>query len=372
MAADMEQTKKATRDYPALSSTPWTLWDVMYARRSVRKYESFPEDEALINSLREFLAFALEACGSPADSIRFISDPKQVKELQKRSVKGVMNKINRWMVNAPLLGFLAITCPATEIKADRPVLLARTALAAEDVVLWLTEHGLGSCWLGAINRDETRDFLGLPAGQVVPLLICVGKPKPKAALSMDNLMYQTVSRRRKALEAIAFSENMSTPYRLPMFTGTVCTAAQKQDINSLMRFIYAGEHPATDVPLDLLMDACLEAGRLSPNSSNNQVWRFIVVREKKALEELRTACRANRPWRAAIAGAAEGGAMNSLLLDQPFWLIDLPIAFAHMSLAAASLSCPAKLRMDDIDEGAINGMLGLPRKVRTGGVIGFF
>ena len=76
MAADMEQTKKATRDYPALSSTPWTLWDVMYARRSVRKYESFPEDEALINSLREFLAFALEACGSPADSIRFISDPE--------------------------------------------------------------------------------------------------------------------------------------------------------------------------------------------------------------------------------------------------------------------------------------------------------
>ena len=68
-------------------------------------------------------------------------------------------------------------------------------------MLWLTEHGLGSCWLGAINRDETRDFLGLPAGQVVPLLICVGKPKPKAALSMDNLMYQTVSRRRKPLEA---------------------------------------------------------------------------------------------------------------------------------------------------------------------------
>ena len=120
------------------------------------------------------------------------------------------------------------------------------------------------------------------------------------------------------------------------------TAAQKQDINSLMRFIYAGEHPATDVPLDLLMDACLEAGRLSPNSSNNQVWRFIVVREKKALEEAANACRANRPWRAAIAGAAEGGAMNSLLLDQPFWLIDLPIAFAHMSLAAASLQLPGQ------------------------------
>ena len=71
-------------------------------------------------------------------------------------------------------------------------------------------------------------------------------------------------------------------------------------------------------------------------------------------------------------GAAEAGAMNSLLLDQPFWMIDLPIAFAQMSLAAASLNCLTKLRMDDVDEAAVNRLLDLPRKTRAGGVLGIF
>jgi nitroreductase len=372
MAADLEQTKKATRDYRALSQTPWTIWDVMYARRSVRKYEPAGADKQLMQSFQEFLDFACEASNAAPDSVRLVSEPGQVKELQKRSVKGMLNKINRWMVNAPLLGFLAISCPLEEIKADRPVRLAKSVLTAQDAVLWLTEHGLGSCWLGAINREEAGSFLGLPRDQVVPLLICVGKPKPKAALTIDNFMYQTVSRRRKPLEAIAFSETMQTHYVLPSLAGVKAKAAAKQDIVSLLRFIYAGEHATTDVPLDLLIDACLEAGRLSPNSSNNQVWRFVVVREEEKLEKLRVACRANRPWKAAIAGTAEAGAMNSLLLDQPFWMIDLPIAFAQMSLAAASLNCLTKLRMDDIDEAAVNRLLDLPRKTRTGGVLGIF
>jgi hypothetical protein len=106
MAADLEQTKKATRDYRALSSTPWTLWDVMYARRSVRKYEPAKTDEELMQSLRDFISFALETSNAAPDSVRLVSEPGQVKELQKRSIKGMFNKINRWMANAPLLGFL--------------------------------------------------------------------------------------------------------------------------------------------------------------------------------------------------------------------------------------------------------------------------
>jgi len=33
-----DQTKNATRDYKPLSPTAWTLWDVVYGRRSYRKY----------------------------------------------------------------------------------------------------------------------------------------------------------------------------------------------------------------------------------------------------------------------------------------------------------------------------------------------
>ena len=372
MSTDPEPTKRPTRDYQSLSSTPWTLWDVIYGRRSVRRYEPAEPDQAFSRSLHEFLSFALEVSGSDPDSVVAVTEPGQVRELQARSCRGMLNKINRWMVNAPLLGFLAVCCDLEELGRDRPVRLARSALAAEDAVLWLSEQGYGSCWLGAINREEARRFLGLPPEKAVPLLICLGKPRARSTLSVDNFMYQAVSRRRKPLQAIAFSESAQDPYLPPVLTGKSCRAAERQDILSLLRFIYAGEHPRPDVPLELLVDACLEAARVAPNSSNSQSWRFTVVREEKTLERLHQACRAGRPWRAAIVGSAEAGNMNALLLDRPFWMIDLPIAFAHMSLMAASLHCLTKLRMDEIEEREISGLLKLPEKLRTGGVLGIF
>ncbi len=370
MAGGPERTKKPTRDYSALSRTPWTLWDVLYARRSVRKYEPAEADERFVPSFREFIDFACEASGAEPGSLRLVSDPGQVGELRERSVKGAFNKINRWLASAPLLGFLALSCPREELGADRPLRLARAALAAEYAVLWLTERGMGSCWLGAVNREEAGACLGLPRDRVVPLMICVGRPKPKGVLSVDNLMYQAVSRRRKPLEAIAFSETAKTPYSPPPLDGVEARAAGKQDVESLLRFIRDGGRAGPDAPLDLLVEACLEAGRLSPNSTNHQAWRFVVVRGEERLEGLRAACRAGRPWRAAIAGAAEAAGMDALLLDRPFWMIDLPIAFAQMSLAAASLDSPTVLCMDGLDEAAANRLLELPRKTRTGGVLG--
>ncbi len=372
MAVEKEPTKRATRDYPSHSRTPWTLWEVMYARRSVRRYERGELYPDAAGELEELLSFALETSGASPGSLMAVTDPGGVRELRERCTRGVLNKINRWMVNAPLLGFLAVSCEAEELKRDRPVNLARTVLAAEDAVLWLAERGLGTCWLGAINREEARLSLGLPEGTAVPLLICLGRPRPRAAMSMDNLMYQAVSRRRKPLEAIAFEESMERPYKPPALEGVTCKAAPHQDIMSLLRFIYAGEHPQPDVPLELLIDACLEAARVAPNSSNSQRWRFTVVREEGTLGELHGACRAGRPWRAAIAGSAEAGTMNAVLLDQPFWMVDLPIAFAHMTLMAASLHCLTKLRMDEIDEERINRLLKVPPKMRTAGVLGIF
>jgi len=372
MATGSEPTKRPTRDYQSLSSTPWTLWEVMYGRRSVRRYEQGELDGETAGALEGFLSFALEAGDAEPGSAVAVTEPGQVRELQARACKGMLNKINRWMVNAPLLGFLALCCEAGELERDRPVKLARTVLAVEDAVLWLTERGLGTCWLGAINREEARRFLGLPPETTVPLLVCLGKPRARSTLSVDNFMYQAVSRRRKALQAIAFSESMRDPYQPPALAGTLCRAAERQDIMSLLRFIYAGEHPQPDVPLELLVDACLEAARVAPNSSNSQAWRFTVVRGEKALGELHEACRAGRPWRAAIVGSAEAGNLNALLLDRPFWMIDLPIAFAHMTLMAASLHCLTKLRMDEIDEERINRLLEIPAKMRTGGVLGIF
>ncbi len=90
------------------------------------------------------------------------------------------------------------------------------------------------------------------------------------------------------------------------------------------------------------------------------------------MDEIREACGAAGAWKAAVVGLGHPGGWEATFFEKPFWMIDLPIAFSHMTLMAASLHCLTKLRMDDIDEEEISRMLKVPPKMRTGGVLGIF
>ena len=59
---------------------------------------------------------------------------------------------------------------------------ADTGIAAQTIQLAAAEAGLGSCMLGAINRDEIAKVLGLPAEMQVGLLIALGYPAEEVVL----------------------------------------------------------------------------------------------------------------------------------------------------------------------------------------------
>ena len=48
--------------------------------------------------------------------------------------------------------------------------------AVENMLLLATEKGLGSCWLGAIDRDKIRKILGIPDGFSIHSVVAVGHP----------------------------------------------------------------------------------------------------------------------------------------------------------------------------------------------------
>ena len=52
MTAEFEPTKKATRDYYSYSDTPWSIWNVLYGRRSHRKYDIHRLDKGFLTSGR--------------------------------------------------------------------------------------------------------------------------------------------------------------------------------------------------------------------------------------------------------------------------------------------------------------------------------
>jgi nitroreductase len=367
----MEATKTATRDYPSFSRTPWGLWEVMYARRSSRKYLQMQLQDEFVHSFENAVQKAITTRGAGEDSLLVVTNPEQVTGIRKRAGKGLHGKINFWLSKNPVCGFLVMVAHHDDVNSERPEKTPLAAMAAEDSILWLTENGMGTCWLGGFNQVEVRKVLSLDNDMAVPAIIPLGKPKPKVqARDFDNLLYRRISRHRKPLSDIAYMEDMNHPYDLPDLTGQYLSASATQDIIGLLEQL-AGETSGNnkDVPLELALDACLEAARIAPSASNAQLWQFVVVSEKEKLGDLAKACDSQDTWSAAIVGAGQTGRMDTVL-EKPFWMIDLPIALSHISLMAASMDLAVDLCLNGIDEKAVNGMVKLRYPLRSVGVVG--
>jgi len=369
----VQPTKTPTRDYKSYSDTDWAVWDTLYARRSNRKYLAMDPPDELLVPLAETTGLAGRVRGARPGTILTVSDRRTVERVRKGSYKGIPNKINLWLARSPVSGFLALALDAADVAADRPVMLPGTVMAAEDCVLWLTERGVGTCWLAGVNSEEVVGILGLGAGVTVPVLIPFGRTNAGTrSLTFDALMYGTLSRRRKQLSAIASAEEAGTPYEVGDIKASPFSAPAAQDVRGLLGAIEAGASTRpTDPPLDLAVDAVLESARIAPNGGNMQKWKFVAVLDPGRLERLaRAAGAAGRQWRFAIVGAGAARRMETGWLDKPMWMIDVPIAFSHISLVAASMGLQPEVLTGGFDEMEVGGVVGMPGGSMTVGVVG--
>ena len=55
-------------------------------------------------------------------------------------------------------------------------------IAAQTLLLGAVEKGFGGCMLGAVDKDNLRQLLNIPAGYEIVLVVALGKPKEKIIL----------------------------------------------------------------------------------------------------------------------------------------------------------------------------------------------
>ena len=58
--------------------------------------------------------------------------------------------------------------------------------AAENIMLCAVEMGIGSCWLGSINRKKIKEILNIPDDREVDTLIALGYPKEKSIVEEEK------------------------------------------------------------------------------------------------------------------------------------------------------------------------------------------
>jgi nitroreductase len=76
------------------------------------------------------------------------------------------------------------------------------SIAASFMTLQAVELGLGTCWIGAYNRDKVKRLLRIPDGVRVVSLLAIGYPH-----------YIPAPTDRKPLNEIAAAENYEQPYQ---------------------------------------------------------------------------------------------------------------------------------------------------------------
>ena len=179
----------------------------------------------------------------------------------------------------------------------------------EDLVLYATSLGLGTCWLGGtFNRSAFAARMALRPGERMPAVISVGYPAARPSLVEAVMRRGAGSAKRLSWERL--------------FSDGRCGVALARAA--------AGEY---EQPLEML--------RLAPSASNKQPWR--IVRESTTLAASGAARWHVYLQRTARYGRVRVGKLSIADLQR----VDAGIAMCHFELTAQEAGLKGKWVLED-------------------------
>jgi nitroreductase len=161
--------------------------DAIRERRSIRKYQNKDVPKGAVRDIIE--AARLAPSGNNAQPWKFIVLRKE--EIEK--LKGVFPQ--DFVYTAPVI-IVCSGCPdyykskdkddLNETRANRDV-----SIASGFMVLRATELGLGTCYIGWLDRKKIKKALKIPENHVVPFAITLGypagEPRPKSVRKFSEI-----------------------------------------------------------------------------------------------------------------------------------------------------------------------------------------
>jgi len=344
-----------------------SLIEIIRHRRSVRKYEAEPVTAEELKQAAQAVLRSAACSKNPSWNIQIFLEPKLKERFRKAVLAGIKGRLNTWMNTSDIP---AMVCVAAEpdkapVKGDKPFYLLESSMAFENFVLAARAAGLGTCWIGAFNEPPVVHALELEMGVRVVAVSPLGKPykRPLSPLDITG-QYDRITRRRmhesrKPLQEIVFSERYE---KSPEWTLTPDPAALEGRRSAgiepsaiIPNLLSSLEMPTTFAKKEIeepKINWLLEAARLAPSASNSQMWRFVVVRGKEQLAALEAAAHNENGFQipfgeaaAAVVLLAEQWMIRARGDEQPYFLIDVPIALSHMLLMASELGLAANVTL---------------------------
>ena len=167
-----------------------SVFECVRARIETREFKPDPVPEAALQKILEAGRW------SPSQRNRQPWHFIVVQERETLQQLGAMAPSGAYLAEAPLA--IAVVTEGARV----PLIDGTRAISNMQLVAW--EEGLGSCWVGSVDREGVKRLLGLPEACELITALPFGYPTEAAT---------RLRKRRKPLEQIAHRERFGTPYR---------------------------------------------------------------------------------------------------------------------------------------------------------------
>jgi nitroreductase len=138
--------------------------DLANKRASIRRYESTPVDDALVEQVLEAGRIAPSAANFQPWHFIVVKDDTVKKALAEAYARD-------WFWKAPVIIAVCVVPHKAWTRFDGKSFAAVDgAIAMDHMTLCATDLGLGTCWVGAFDPAKTKIALGLP-DDVEPLVM---------------------------------------------------------------------------------------------------------------------------------------------------------------------------------------------------------
>jgi nitroreductase len=167
-----------------------SVLECVRGRIETREFKSDPVPEAVLQKILEAGRWSPSQRNRQPWHFIVVQERETLKQL------GAMAPSGPYLADAPLA--IAV---ATE-GARVPLVDGTRAISSMQLAAW--EEGLGSCWVGGVDRDAVKRLLGIPEACELITVLPFGYPTDAA---------KRLRKRRKPLEQMAHRERYGTPLR---------------------------------------------------------------------------------------------------------------------------------------------------------------
>lgn len=148
------------------------VYELILKRRTIRKFRQDKIERSILEKLINAARYAPSAANLQPIKYIIVDEPEKVEEVFE-NVKwaGYIAPEGNPSEGEKPVAFIIILADTEIRRSDYELDIGA---AAQNIFLAAFEEEIGTCWMGAINRDEIRSILQIPERYIINTVIALG------------------------------------------------------------------------------------------------------------------------------------------------------------------------------------------------------